>query len=282
MEHLLDVYFSNFYAVTSFGGHLKLSANEVWKYGDHSFSQNKFYFITKGSCTINIEGKNYVANAGDWFFIPAHTVHRYSNHTEAAFCKYWMHFDIYPNNDIFNLLKLPFFVKVKKGSPVYTLFRKYVKLNTSTELLDKISVRSILLQLIAEYIRIAHPNGISIKSKQKETIDDVLRYINHNITQSFSINDLAKEFHFHPNHFIRFFKKETGQTPAHYITSKKMELVKHYLEYSNLSVSEIMEKMCETDMPAFSKQFKKFYSFSPREYRKLYINNSQDNPPLVK
>lgn len=273
MDQLLDVYLSNFYAVSNAGGNFKIPSNGVWQYGNHRFEQNKFYFITHGSCTITIEGKKYTGHAGDWFFIPARTQHKYNNNKGEIFSKYWMHFDIYPNNDIFHILKLPYSVKTTKNSHANKLFKQYVKLKESDQLLDKINVRSVLLQLIAEYINIALPDGVIINSSKKTTIDSVLRYIHHNIDSNPNVTDLANIFHLHPNHFIRFFKKETGQTPAKYINAKKMEIAKRYLEDSALSIGDIMEKIGETDLPAFSKQFKKYYSYSPREYRKLYITD---------
>lgn len=272
MNHLQDVYFSNLNTVSNLGGFFSAPAGKVWQYSSHTFAQNKFYFVTEGSCTIVINGEKYTATAGDWFFIPANATHSYANHNEKLFQKYWMHFDIYPNNELFHILNLPYLVKVKKGSKAYKLFRQYAALSSSDKLLDKINVKSILMQLIAEYINLAISDSISVKSISDTKIDDVLRFINNNIEKPLSVTELADAFHLHPNHFIRFFKSKTGQTPAKYVKAKKMETAKRYLEDSDLYVTEIMEKIGENDSASFSKQFKSCYSLSPREYRKMYIS----------
>ena len=51
----------------------------------------------------------------------------------------------------------------------------------------------------------------------------------------------------HPNHFIRFFKEKTGETPAKYIKARRMETAKRYLEETELSVKEIMLAIGEND-----------------------------------
>lgn len=269
MNYLQDVYLSNLNAVSNMGGFFSLPAKQSWQKKVHSFNQNKFYFITKGICEIVIDGKKYTAKAGDWFFIPANSLHSYENDDKMLFQKYWMHFDIFPNNELFNILNLPHYVKVEKGSRVYTLFKKYSKLSSSDILLDKLKVKAILLELLSEYIDHAITDTISVKSITDSKIDEVLRYINNNIEKSLSLNELSLKFHMHPNHFIRFFKSKTGQTPAKYVKEKKMETAKCYLESTELYINEIMEKIGEDDPASFSKQFKSVYSYSPREYRKI-------------
>ena len=73
MEYLQDVFVSNLNATVNNGGFISFLPEESWKADWHSFNQNKFYCITKGSCTIEIEYTVYEAKAGDWFFIPVQT-----------------------------------------------------------------------------------------------------------------------------------------------------------------------------------------------------------------
>ncbi|MBQ6829695.1 MAG: helix-turn-helix domain-containing protein [Clostridia bacterium] len=277
MSYLLDAYISNFNAVSNLGGLFTLPAGGEWAYGDHNFSQNKFYLISQGNCVINIEGTDVVAQAGDWLFIPAGTVHRYHNDTDKRFGQYWMHFDVYPNNELFHLLKLPYMVKVPKGHKVYRLFRQYAKLSESRQLLDKIQVKSLLVQLLGAYVELALPNELQVTGIRQSKIDEVLRYINNNIDKPLTVAELAQRFHLHETHFIRFFKNEVGQTPARYVKQKKMETAKRYLESSDLYITEIMEKVGESDSAVFSKQFKSCFGFSPRRYRKWYQAERQES-----
>ena len=54
-----EVYFSNLNIVCNSGGYFAPARDEVWAITPHMFSQNKFYYITKGTCRLSVDGKDY-------------------------------------------------------------------------------------------------------------------------------------------------------------------------------------------------------------------------------
>lgn len=270
--HLHDVYIANLNMVHISGSYFKPAPDRIWTSKNFSFTFNKFYYITKGRCLLTIDGAEYTAVKGDWFFIPAGTVHSYANFPGEPFEKHWIHFDISPDTSFVSLLKLPHFVRLSPGTKAHNLFKQYARISGSRELMDKLTVKSLLFSLLAEYIRLSNPGKVPLLGSRDARIDDILSYIHAHIAEPLSIPDLADSFHMHPNHFIRFFKDKTGQTPAKYIKIMKMELAKRYLEETDLYISEIMEKIGETDACSFSKQFKSIHMLSPREYRNYFRN----------
>ncbi len=270
MKYLQDVYFSNLNAVYNFGGHFSISETESWDYGKHRFEQCKFYFITGGSCVIEIENKKYHGVAGDWFFIPAGVEHFYYNEKGTRFEKYWMHFDLYPSIDIFHILQLPYVVKADAKGRALRLFKRYAKLCQSDELTDKLAVKACLIGLLAEYIKAAKPEGVNVINRAEARIDELLRYINENLDKPLSNDVLAEKYFAHPNHFIRAFKEKTGFTPAKYIKAQRLENAKRLLESTDLSIVEITEKIGLVEPTHFSRLFKEYYSFPPTEYRRRF------------
>lgn len=268
-----DVYLTNLNMVYNMGKYFVCSENRLWAKSNHTFSQCKFYYITRGRCTITIAGEKYTAKAGDWFFIPSGCEHSYSSISGTAFEKYWIHFDIYPDISFLGFLNLPYFVKTDKKSSPRKFFDKIIKLSKSDDLTDKIIIKSYLTELFALYIKLSYPDGISVKNESSTKIDEILKYISANIREPLSVGDIAAAFYMHPNHFFRFFKDKTGQTPAKYIKMRKMEIAKHCLEKTEIPVSEIMYEIGENDLCSFSKQFKSVFSYSPREYRKYFKNS---------
>lgn len=269
MTYLQDAYFSNLNAVYNSGGFFACKSSFCWKTDIHVFDQNKFYCIIEGHCTIAIKDKIYNAKAGDWFFIPAHTPHAYRN-DKGDFKKFWLHCDLYPDNDIFSLINIPYLVNYDLNGIVPSLFEKLTVLSKSDLLSDKISIKSILLQLLSEYIKLSYPDGVSVKSKRDNVFDNLLKHINENIGETFSISSLAEKCFLSPNHFIKRFKILTGQTPASYVKRRKIETAKRLLENSDLDISEIAEKIGIYDVSYFCKLFKSFYEKSPKEYRTYY------------
>lgn len=270
MSYLKDIYFDNLNIVYNAGDFFSI-VNKDWTYPRHRFEQCKFYFITKGNCVIEIEGKTYNGKAGDWFFIPANTEHSYYNIKSAPFEKYWAHFDLLPNTDICLMLDLPFKISIENISPIQKLFKKLTETSKNNEFISKITIKSTLLQLLGEYIKFANPSEINLSFNRDERLNKVLNYINDNLDKPFCIDTLSKIYFAHPTHFIRVFKEKTGTSPLKYVRQKKMEKAKTMLEFSNLSTSEIAEKLALTDSAHFCKLFKEYYNTSPSNYRKFLI-----------
>ena len=267
-----DVFLSNFNITPGICGYFVCSSEKVWSHTTHAFSQCKFYCITKGKCHITVSGKEFTACEGDWFFIPAGCQHAYSSIDNTRFEKFWVHFDIYPNNDFIDSLDLPPFVKNVSPGRIHLLFKKLIRLYKSNDVADKIAQKAVLAELFAAYVRIAHPGGLTAIRNSSKKMEDILKYIMENIRRPLSVSDIAAAFYMHPNCFFRFFKDNTGQSPAKYIKMLKMGMVKRYLEETDIPISEIMYMVGECDTCSFSKKFKSIYSYSPREYRKYFRN----------
>lgn len=269
MDHLQDLHFSDLNAICHAGGYFSIEAHTVWSHTPHRFAQHKFYYICDGTCTIHIEGKDYPGTPGRWFFIPAGTLHGYANGAERPFSKFWMHFDLMPQEmDLFAALKLPYFVDVGKENPD-ALFSAFARMAHSTELTEKLQVKAILLELLSAYIRRARQEPVYVSGLEEERFQAILRFIRMHLRSELSNGMLAQMLHMDSRHFIRYFKQMTGYTPAKYVTVKRMEVAKNLLEESELTISEIMEQVGLQDLSHFSKLFKKYYSLSPRAYREL-------------
>ncbi len=274
MDYLQDIYFSNLNIVYNFGGHFRVSEKGSWaKAEKRKFEQCKFYFITAGRCVIEIENTKYHACAGDWFFIPAGTKHSYYKEPDAPLEKYWMHFDLYPTIDLFNILNLPYVVKADGRSRALYLFKRYAMLCKSEKLTDKLEVKACLIRLLSDYIKVAKPDGVNIMNRAETRLEEVLRFINENLDQPLSNELLAEKYFTHPNHFIRAFKEKTGITPAKYIQMKRMETAKRLLESTDLSIMEITEKIGLLEPTHFSRLFKEYYNLSPTEHRRRFKQN---------
>lgn len=270
MEYIYDVWLSNLNVVINNGRFAKFGPNDSWGIDSNRFKQSKFYFITKGGFEINIEGTEYIARAGDWFFVPANVLHSCKNDTVTGFEKYWIHFDLYPtDNDLFGLFGLPYVIHTKNDRKTLALFKKFTKADTN-KATDILEAKACTLQLLSRYIQLAQTQAVEVKNTSEERIDNILNYINENLDKDLSNDTLAKICYLHPNHFIRFFKNKTNQTPASYIRQRRMEKARRLLEKSTLSISEIAHSVGIYDEGYFSKQFKQFYSMSPRDYKKYY------------
>ncbi len=256
------------------GGHFYLPQNESWMADTHVFDQNIFYYILSGHCTITIDGKEYTGRKGQWFFIPSGAQYSYHNSTDEPFEKYWFHFDLYPGNDWVNSLHLEPCIDASGDAEIENLFKDFALICKSNELHDRIRVNAIILTILSEYIKRAGEISMSLVEAHRNDLYEVLNYINENIDKSLTNSELADYMHMHPNHFIRYFKREMGETPQRYIMLRRIESAKRMLEETTLSISAISELTGLCDSAHLSKLFKKVYAISPSQYRKGNINNN--------
>ena len=268
MKQLQDFDFLNLNAIYRQGGYFAPGPNTEWRLNSReAFCQNKFYFVTEGSFSITIAGTEYIAKPGDWFFIPADVAHQYHRFLDKPMEKYWMHFDIYPSANLLAALQVKHRVNAANEPQVLALFEEFGKLCNSNDLTDRLKVKAIILNLLAEYIRLAGRQTKVFTDRQDEDMRNVLSYINENFKKNLTTEELAAVCHLHPTHFIRAFKLKTAQTPHQYITDIRMEYARQLLDRSDRSIVEIAEDAGFYDPAHFSRAFKRHFAMTPTQYR---------------
>ena len=108
------------------------------------------------------------------------------------------------------------------------------------------------------------------KKHEDEPIKKAQEFIENNVTEKISVEDLSSRFAIGRRHFERRFKKATNNTPAEYIQRVKIEVAKKQFESSNKNVNEVMYEVGYLDNKAFRTIFKKITGLSPVEYRNKY------------
>lgn len=98
-----------------------------------------------------------------------------------------------------------------------------------------------------------------------QIISKIKLYILNHLCEDIRREDIAKTVNLSLDYMARIFKNETGYTVNEYIISKKMEKAFQLLKTTNDSVSEIAQKVGYDNFSYFSKQFKKYTGYTPRE-----------------
>jgi AraC-like DNA-binding protein len=81
---------------------------------------------------------------------------------------------------------------------------------------------------------------------------------------------MAEVAHLSVPHFTRLFQAATGVSPGRWIAQQRLLGATELLKYADLSISEIASKFGYTDLPTFSKAFKRLKGVSPEQYRALH------------
>jgi transcriptional regulator GlxA family with amidase domain len=109
-----------------------------------------------------------------------------------------------------------------------------------------------------------------LKDHQDAEIKKAQLFIEKNVREKISMEDLAKKFSIGRRNFDRRFIKATSNTPVEYMQKVKMEAAKRKLETSRESIDEIMLGVGYSDNKAFRTVFKKVTGLSPLEYRNKF------------
>ncbi len=108
------------------------------------------------------------------------------------------------------------------------------------------------------------------KRHEDEPIRQAQDFIEQNITEKISVEELALRYAIGRRHFERRFKKATNNTPAEYIQRVRIEAAKKQFESTRKNVNEVMYEVGYSDTKAFRTIFRKITGLSPVEYRNKY------------
>ncbi|MBS0031025.1 GlxA family transcriptional regulator [Chitinophaga sp. 22321] len=108
------------------------------------------------------------------------------------------------------------------------------------------------------------------KNHGDDLISQAQTYIEHNLGEKISFEDLAVKLATSRRNFDRRFIKATGNTPVEYLQRVKVEAAKNALEKGRKSIFEVMMEVGYSDDKAFREVFKKITGISPLEYRAKY------------
>ena len=105
------------------------------------------------------------------------------------------------------------------------------------------------------------------KNHGDEIICEAQNYIEENLSEKISFEELASKLAISRRNFDRRFIKATGNTPVEYLQRVKVEVAKKTLEKGRKSIFEVMNEVGYSDDKAFREVFKKIAGLSPLDYR---------------
>lgn len=134
--------------------------------------------------------------------------------------------------------------------------------------------RSAFMELLAMINSLSSANETALPEsgyKYSHQVEEILVYINQNISQTITVEQLADHFFLSESYICRIFKQATGTTINKYITARRISIAKAHLNEGD-SVNEAFEKSGFGDYSNFFKAFTKAVGVSPKKYASLSIS----------
>ena len=132
----------------------------------------------------------------------------------------------------------------------------------------ELGVKAAVLQMIFILIK-KNPFIKEVSSPDRERLKEVLQEISARISENISVADMAEFCGWSSSHFMRWFKKMTGDSFASYVNDKRLTGAAEALRRTNDKILTVSQDVGFSNLSNFNRQFKKRYGVTPREYRKM-------------
>ncbi len=239
-------------------------------------------FLRKGSGYHVIDGNKYVIKPPSVFFMSPGQAHKLelSNDIEGFIFIFTSDFYLLNRSNQNGLIEFPFFYNIHQDNPplflgsekdilfLESLFRQGIaEMNQpgayTFEMLR--SILDLILTLCAARYQV--DDNLLIKGKGQMLVKKFFHLVEENNQKKLLLSDYAGMIGVTPNHLTQTVKLLTGKTSSQIIKSKQLLEIKRLLFHSNLSVSEIANKLNFEDQSYFSKFFKRETGLTPLQYR---------------
>ena len=105
------------------------------------------------------------------------------------------------------------------------------------------------------------------KNSYNDCISKACMWIDNHFGENFTYRDVADFVHLSPSHFIRRFRKETGETFTDYILRVRMEAAMNLIERKEIPLEDIGGAVGYQDEKYFQQLFKKYVGCTVKEYQ---------------
>jgi AraC-like DNA-binding protein/mannose-6-phosphate isomerase-like protein (cupin superfamily) len=239
-------------------------------------------YLSKGSGFHVIDGNKYEIQPPCVFFMSPGQAHKieFSGDIEGYIFIFTSDFYLINQTNQNRLIEFPFFFSImQENKPLIlesaddvlfleTLFKKGIAEiekgeNYSVDLLR--SVLDLILTSCAVLYK-SDENWLA-KGKGHIVVKKFFQLVEKNYQNNLPVNEYADKLAITPNHLTQTVNQLTGKTSSQIIKSKQVLEIKRLLVHTNLSVTEIANRLNFPDQSYFAKFFKRETGLSPLQYR---------------
>lgn len=253
--------------------HIKDQTKRTFAYHYHDF--HKVIIFLSGKAAYHIEGKSYYLKPWDILLVNRHAIHK----PEIDFSVPYERFVLWIRDDLaqtdllrffqkaidrsFNLIRLDSGTQEKLKQLLYELEAALKDEKFGSDLLGTALFTQFMVYVNRIFLEKQYIYDTRSYSSDSQ-IEELLRYINHNLTENLSIETLARKYYLSKYHMMRKFKEETGYTIHNYIVSKRLLLARTQIA-EGTPVLKAAQLSGFSDYTTFSRAYKKQFGSAPSQ-----------------
>lgn len=253
--------------------HIKDQTKREFSYHYHDF--HKVIIFLSGKAAYHIEGKSYYLKPWDILLVNRHAIHK----PEIDFSVPYERFVLWIRDDIkstellrcfqkaidrsYNLIRLDSDTQEKLKQLLYELEAALKDEKFDSDLLGSALFAQFMVYVNRIFLEKQYIYDTRSYSSDSQ-IEELLRYINHNLTEDLSIETLARKYYLSKYHMMRKFKEETGYTIHNYIISKRLLLARTKIS-EGTPILKAAQLSGFSDYTTFSRAYKKQFGIAPSQ-----------------
>ena len=202
-----------------------------------------------------------------------------ARHSRLPYMCYFVHM-IVKDGELADLLKsLPIFIDIDKYDEYLSIFKNLVNYYNTASELDEIKLNSLLLELIYKLVCDSKKEKYQSKAKNNnhQAIERVIKYIDENLSNELSLDELANLAGYSRVHFHNCFKASTGMRLREYVEEQRIKKAINLLISTDCSLTKIAYECGFSSQSYFNFAFKRKMHQTPREYAKEMSKRYENN-----
>lgn len=242
--------------------------------GRNESESNQYVLIycSEGEGWYTINHQTYKVAANQLFVLPKNKAHTYGSQSKNAWTIYWIHFDGSSAQYLTEGLEKPFYILPEKDSRIEERFKLFEEIlatlrnGYSRSNLDY-STTALFHFLGSIKFLNSYRSSARWMQQQKDVAEEAIHYMRENIHKRLTLKEISTYLGISPSHFSAVFQKKTGYSPLNYLSHLKIQEACHYLDFSDMKITQISIHIGFDDPFYFSRLFSKVMGVSPSEYR---------------
>ena len=251
--------------------HINDQTKKNFSYHYHDF--HKIIVFISGKVTYHIEGKAYHLKPRDILLVSQGAIHKPEIDPSVPYERYifWIRDDLScqelntcfqkANDRSFNLVRADSALQERLKDLLPEIEQTLQNEHFGDPVLRNALFTQFMIYINRIFLRTSSSPDEKTYSSDTQ-VEQLLKYINRNLSENLSIDQLANRFFFSKYHMMRKFKNETGYTIHNYITSKRLLMARSLIS-QGMPVMKAAQASGFHDYTTFVRAYKKQFGKAP-------------------
>lgn len=251
--------------------HINDRTKKDFSYHYHDF--HKIIVFISGKVTYHIEGKAYHLKPRDILLVSQGAIHKPEIDPSVPYERYifWIRDDLScqelntcfqkANDRSFNLVRADSALQERLKDLLPEMEQTFQNKHFGDPVLRDALFMQFMIYINRIFLRTSSSPDKKAYSSDTQ-VEQLLKYINRNLSENLSIDQLAERFFFSKYHMMRKFKNETGYTIHNYITSKRLLMARSLIS-QGVPVMKAAMASGFRDYTTFVRAYKKQFGKAP-------------------